>query len=87
MATGESFEYSTYIHASPQQVWEGLTEPELTLQWWRHHTAGGKAFHSDWKAGSTYDMAHPDVDLVVSDPEQLIVESDPSGGWPTRGTP
>jgi uncharacterized protein YndB with AHSA1/START domain len=74
---GTSFGYTIYIHASPEQVWRGLTEPESTMRWWRHHLAGGKSFRSDWKAGSTYDMAHPEVDLVVSDPEQVVVESDP----------
>ena len=36
-----------------------------------------RRFHSDWKKGSTYDLAHEEVGLVVSDPEQVILESDP----------
>lgn len=72
-----SFVHTTYIHATPEQVWQGLTDPELTMRWWRHHSAGGKAFASDWTKGSTYEMHHPEVDLVVSDAEQVIVESDP----------
>ena len=32
-------------------------------------------FHSDWKKGSTYEMAHDDVGLVVSGPDQVILES------------
>lgn len=72
-----SFVYRTYIHATPEHVWHGLTDPDLTMRWWRHHLAGGKTFLSDWKEGSTYDMLHPEVGLVVSDPEQVIVESDP----------
>ena len=71
------FDYTTYIHASSQQVWQGLTDPELTMRWWRHHSAGGKTFVSDWKKGSTYAMTHPEVDLVVSDPAQVILESEP----------
>ena len=37
----------------------------------------GKTFPSDWKKGSTWDLVHEDVGLVVSDPEQVILESDP----------
>jgi len=32
-----------------------------------------------WKKGSTYDMAHEEVGLVVSDAEQVILESDTYG--------
>jgi uncharacterized protein YndB with AHSA1/START domain len=39
--------------------------------------AGPKTFRSDWKKGSTWDLEHKDVRLVVSDPEQVVLESDP----------
>ena len=71
------FTYTTYIRATPDQVWRGLTDPGVTRRYWRHHKAGAKTFRSDWKQGSTYDMAHDEVGLVVSDPEQVILESDP----------
>ena len=58
-------------------VWQGLTDPALMKRYWRHQRAGEKTFRSDWKKGSTYDMAHEEVGLVVSDPEQVILESDP----------
>ena len=48
-----SFTYTTYIHAAPEQVWQGLTDPVFTKRYWRHHMAGPKTFHSDWKKGST----------------------------------
>lgn len=72
-----SFVYTTYIHATPAQVWQGLTDPVFTNRYWRHHRAGVKSFRSDWKKGSTYDLAHEEVGLVVRDPEQVILESDP----------
>ena len=72
-----SFTYTTYIQASPQRVWQGLTHPAFTRRYWRHQRAGEKTFRSDWEKGSTYDMAHEEVGLVVSDPEQVILESDP----------
>jgi uncharacterized protein YndB with AHSA1/START domain len=72
-----SFTYTAYIQATPERVWQGLTDPALMRRYWRHQKAGEKTFRSDWKKGSTYDMAHEEVGLVVSDPEQVILESDP----------
>ena len=48
-----SFAYTTYIHATPEQVWQGLTDPAVTKRYWRHQKAGAKTFRSDWKKGST----------------------------------
>src|SRR5260221_1726041 len=53
-----AFIYTNYIKATPEQVWQGLTDPVLTNRYWRHATAGGKSFPSDWKKGSTYDLIH-----------------------------
>jgi DNA-binding transcriptional ArsR family regulator/uncharacterized protein YndB with AHSA1/START domain len=72
-----TFVYTTYIHATPERVWQGLTDPAFTGRYWRHPKAGGVSLSSDWKKGSTYDVAYDQVDLVLSDPEQVILESDP----------
>lgn len=80
MAAGNdetAFVYTTYIRATPERVWQALTDPSFTKRYWRHATAGGKTFPSDWKKGSTWALVHEDVDLVVSDPAQVILESDP----------
>ena len=61
-----SFTYTTYIHATPERVWQGLTDPAITKRYWRHQMAGPKAWQSDWKKGSTYDLVHEEVGLVVS---------------------
>jgi uncharacterized protein YndB with AHSA1/START domain len=71
------FVYTTYVRASPERVWQGLTDPGLMKDYWRHREAGPKTFRSDWKKGSTYDMAHDDVGLVVSSPDQVVLEADP----------
>ena len=78
-AKGEqtAFVYTTYIQETPGRVWQGLTDPALMKRYWRHQTAGPKTFHSDWKKGSTYEMAHDEVGLAVIGPEQVILESDP----------
>ena len=73
----KSFTYTIYIRATPEQVWRALTEPAYMRGYWRHQRAGEKTFRSDWKKGSTYDMAHDEVGLVVSDPEQLVLTSEP----------
>jgi uncharacterized protein YndB with AHSA1/START domain len=58
------FTYTTYILATPERVWQGLTDPAVMKRYWRHQRAGVKTFRSE-------------VGLVVSDPEQKILESDP----------
>jgi uncharacterized protein YndB with AHSA1/START domain len=72
-----SFTYITYIQATSERVWQGLTDPADTRRHWRHQTAGKKTFRSDWKKGSSWDLVHEEVGLIVSDPEQVILESDP----------
>jgi uncharacterized protein YndB with AHSA1/START domain len=67
-----AFVYTTYIQETPERVWQGLTDPALMKRYWRHQTAGPKTFHSDWKKGSAYEMAHDDVGL---------------GEWPRPGDP
>lgn len=81
MTTGveekRDFTYTTYVHASPERIWQGITDPAVNRLYWRHERAGAKTFHSDWSRGSTYDLAHHEVGLVVSDPDQVILESEP----------
>ena len=72
-----AFAYQIYIQASPKRVWQGLTDPDLMKRYWRHQKAGPKAFLSSWNKGSTYDMTHDEVGLVVTGPDQVILESDP----------
>ena len=54
-----------------------LTDPADTTRYWRHREAGGKTFPSDWKKGSRWELVHADIGLVVSDPEMVVLESDP----------
>lgn len=72
-----TFVYTTYINATPERVWQGLTEPAFTERYWRHPAWGGVSYRSDWQKGSTYDVVYEHVGLVLSDPEQVILESDP----------
>jgi uncharacterized protein YndB with AHSA1/START domain len=51
---GTIFAYTIYIHATPERVWQGLTEPTLTSRWWRHHAAAGVGMDEEmataWRA-------------------------------------
>lgn len=71
-----AFTYRTYVGTTPEVVWRALTEPALTVRYWRHRVAGGKTLPSDWRPGSTWDLVHPDVGLVVHDPAQVVLEAE-----------
>lgn len=47
--------YTTYIHATPERVWQALIDPELTSRYW-----GGHAQVSDWTVGSRVDHVRAD---------------------------
>jgi DNA-binding transcriptional ArsR family regulator/uncharacterized protein YndB with AHSA1/START domain len=72
-----TFVYTTYINATPEKVWQGLTDPAFTTRYWRHPKAGGVTMASDWVKGSGYDVRYEESGLEVQDPEQVILESDP----------
>jgi uncharacterized protein YndB with AHSA1/START domain len=72
-----AFVYTTYIEATPERVWLGLTDPAFTTRYWRHPAAGGLTLRSDFAKGSVYDAVYDEVGLVVSHPDQVILESDP----------
>ncbi len=58
-------------------MWQGLTDPAFTTRYWRHPAAGGLAYVSDWQKGSSYDLSYQESGFDVSDPGQVILESDP----------
>jgi uncharacterized protein YndB with AHSA1/START domain len=42
-----TFTYVTYIDTSAEALWEALTSPDFTRQYW-----GGRSIQSDWTVGS-----------------------------------
>lgn len=64
------FVYKTYIRATPEAVWAGLTEPEFTRQYWIHDNV------SDWQVGSRWEHRRSDGSDIL-DIEGEVVESDP----------
>jgi uncharacterized protein YndB with AHSA1/START domain/DNA-binding transcriptional ArsR family regulator len=65
------FVYATYIRTTPERLWQGLTDPAFTRQYW-----GGVAFESDWTTGSTFTVEFHDQ-TKVADQAQVILEADP----------
>jgi uncharacterized protein YndB with AHSA1/START domain len=65
-----TFVYVTYIRTTPERLWSALTtDTEFMKQYWF-----GVYCESQWKAGSSWKMVHPDG--VVSDAGEII-EADP----------
>ena len=64
-----SFVYATYISTTPERLWKGLTEPEFTRRYWE------TSFITDWAKGSP--MTWDNHGVLVSDPGQVVIESDP----------
>ncbi len=62
--------YVTYIEASPERVWEALTDPELSGQYWGHRNV------SDWQTGSSWEHLRVD-DSGIADVIGTVLESQP----------
>jgi uncharacterized protein YndB with AHSA1/START domain/DNA-binding transcriptional ArsR family regulator len=63
------FIYKTYIYATPEQLWQALTDPAFTRRYW------GAAFESDWQPGSALTVIQEGV--TIADPAQVVLEADP----------
>lgn len=64
-----TFVYVTYIAASPENVWQALTKPELSAQYWF-----GYRVQADDGKGGRMTAHNPAGKLAHDDP---IIESDP----------
>jgi len=74
--TVPDYVYVTYIHASAEQVWQALTDADLTARYWGH------ANISDWQPGSAWEHRRADgsgaVDVVgtvlaAEPPTRLVI--------------
>lgn len=61
--------YTTYIRATPEQVWEALTDADITARFWGH------AQVSDWRIGSRVDHVRTDGS-GIADVSGLVIEFD-----------
>lgn len=64
-----TYVYVTYIHAGIEQVWQALTDADVTAAYWDHRN------ESDWQPGSTWE--HRRLDGSGADIDGRILESDP----------
>jgi uncharacterized protein YndB with AHSA1/START domain len=71
--TEPHFVYVTYIKTTSRRLWQALTTPEFTRQYW-----WGREVESDFAVGSPIRYTHDDVELdiegtvLVADPPHLL---------------
>ena len=63
------FVYTTYIRTTPERLWQALTDPKFTEQYWhvQHET--------DWKPGS--EMVWHLGEVAMAGPGQVVLEHEP----------
>jgi uncharacterized protein YndB with AHSA1/START domain len=88
MADRPTYVYVTYIESSPERVWEALTDPELSGEYWGHSNV------SDWQPGSPWEHRRVDgsgiADVVgtvleAAPPRRLMMTFDAPGETPPQG--
>jgi uncharacterized protein YndB with AHSA1/START domain/DNA-binding transcriptional ArsR family regulator len=70
MTDKPNYQYVTYIEATPEAVWEALTDADLTGQWWGHRNEA-----DTWDVGGRW--AHTGLDGGTGDGGGTVLESDP----------
>ena len=82
------YAYVTYIEASPERVWEALTDPDMSAKYWGHRNV------SDWQVDSSWEHRRADgsdiadvVGTVLASvpPRRLSITFDPPGTTSPRG--
>jgi len=68
-STKPTFVYTSYIHTTPERLWQAITDPAFTDRYW------GITFESTWAKGAS--MAWTQSGVTTDDPEQVVLESDP----------
>ena len=59
--TESKFVYVTYVRTTPERLWEALTEPEFTRQYWM-----GTRQESEWVPGASWRLYFEDGRLADS---------------------
>jgi uncharacterized protein YndB with AHSA1/START domain/DNA-binding transcriptional ArsR family regulator len=67
-----TYVYVTYIRASAEQVWQALTDADLTARYWGHANV------SDWQPGSSWEHQRADGSGVVDVTGQVIKAEPPT---------
>lgn len=69
METAPSHVYEIYIRATPERIWQAITDPELTAQYFY-----GSRIIADWRPGAPYNYTDPHGAEVV---QGEVLEIDP----------
>ncbi|UQW99763.1 SRPBCC domain-containing protein [Streptomyces sp. RerS4] len=64
--TDTVIDYTLYIQADPDRVWQALTEPAFTRRYW------GVSFETDWAVGAPMDWIERGA--RTSDPAQVVLD-------------
>jgi DNA-binding transcriptional ArsR family regulator/uncharacterized protein YndB with AHSA1/START domain len=64
-----AFVYKTYVHTTPERLWQGLTDPAFTTRYW------DIALVTDWQVGSPMTWEHHG--FTIEHPDQVVLEYDP----------
>jgi len=67
-----TYVYVTYIRASAEQVWQALTDADLTARYWGHANV------SDWQPGSAWEHRRVDGSGAVDVVGQVIAAEPPT---------
>jgi uncharacterized protein YndB with AHSA1/START domain len=74
--TDQTFIYVTYIRTSPERLWDALTQPEFTRQYWF-----GSHQETNWTVGSSWKLVFADgrvADtgevLEIDPPRRLVLK-------------
>jgi uncharacterized protein YndB with AHSA1/START domain/DNA-binding transcriptional ArsR family regulator len=81
-----AYVYVTYIRATPEQVWQALTDADLTARYWGHSNL------SDWQPGSPWRHVRTDGSgiadvtgvVVAAEPPERLVLTFPGADEGTR---
>ena len=68
--TVPTYVYVTYIRATAEQVWQALTDADLTARYWGHANV------SDWQPGSAWEHRRADGSGVI-DVAGKVIKSEP----------
>lgn len=66
-----SFTYLTYVRTTPEKVFEAITKPDITRQFWGHENV------SDWKPGSNWQHIRANKDRPVEIVGKVVEISPP----------
>jgi len=63
------FAYTTYIHTTPERLWQAITNPAFSGRYLGH------AIESSWEPGAPYTWVEDGI--RIEHPDQVILESEP----------